>query len=103
MSCSGLASYRKNYVGRTKLVNLPNASKLMHPSRNDSIQIVAFAVPWPPNYGGAIDIFYKIKALHEQGVKTHLHAFAYDGHVPSDELESYCTFVAHQRLSFVNQ
>lgn len=67
----------------------------MHPSRNDSIQIVAFAVPWPPNYGGAIDIFYKIKALHELGVKIHLHAFAYDGHVPSDELESYCTSVTY--------
>lgn len=39
------------------------------------IQIVAFNNPYPPNFGGAIDMFYKIKALHNLGIGIHLHLF----------------------------
>ena len=28
-----------------------------------NINIVSFDIPYPPNYGGIIDVFYKIKAL----------------------------------------
>lgn len=38
---------------------------------------MAFDNPWPPDYGGAIDVFYKIKALHDEGARIHLHLFAY--------------------------
>ncbi|MCF8232071.1 MAG: glycosyltransferase [Bacteroidales bacterium] len=54
------------------------------------LHIVAFAVPYPPNYGGVIDVFYKIKALHRAGIKVHLHAFTYKRHTPSEELAKYC-------------
>ena len=54
------------------------------------LHIVAFAVPYPPNYGGVIDIFYKVKALYQAGIKVHLHAFTYKQHRPSDELAAYC-------------
>ena len=54
------------------------------------LHIVAFAVPYPPNYGGVIDVFYKIKALHQAGIKVHLHAFTYKQHAPSEELAKYC-------------
>lgn len=57
------------------------------------LHIVAFAVPYPPNYGGVIDVFYKIKALHQAGIKVHLHAFTYKQHVPSEELAKYCTSI----------
>ncbi len=43
----------------------------------DSIHIVAFDNPFPPDYGGAMDVFYKIKALQETGVRIHLHFFEY--------------------------
>ena len=39
-----------------------------------------------------IDVFYKIKALHESGIKIHLHCFEY-GRGKQFELEEYCTEV----------
>ncbi len=43
------------------------------------LHIVSFDVPYPANYGGVIDVFYKAKALTEHGVKVHLHCFEYGG------------------------
>jgi hypothetical protein len=53
------------------------------------IHIVSFDIPFPADYGGVIDVFYKIKALVEAGVKIHLHCFQY-GRKPSFLLESLC-------------
>lgn len=53
------------------------------------LNIIALNIPWPANYGGVIDIFYKLKALHELGVKIILHAFEYE-RPPAPELEAYC-------------
>ena len=47
---------------------------------NDSdyhLHVITFDVPYPANYGGVIDVFYRIKALSEAGVKVHLHCFEY--------------------------
>ncbi|MCI4668263.1 MAG: glycosyltransferase [Bacteroidia bacterium] len=53
------------------------------------IHLVAFDIPYPANYGGVIDVFYKIKALSELGIKIHLHAFEY--HRPQAPiLYEYC-------------
>src|SRR3954468_14020545 len=41
------------------------------------IHIVAFDIPYPPNYGGVIDVYYKLKALSEAGVSIQLHCFEY--------------------------
>jgi glycosyltransferase involved in cell wall biosynthesis len=46
-------------------------------------------VPYPPDYGGVFDLFYKIKTLHELGVSIHLHCFDY-GRGRQTELEKYC-------------
>ncbi|MDT0559238.1 glycosyltransferase [Ichthyenterobacterium sp. W332] len=54
-----------------------------------TIQIVSFDVPYPPNYGGVIDVYYKIKALSELGVKVYLHCYQ-DKRAKSDVLESLC-------------
>ncbi len=53
------------------------------------LHIVSFDIPYPPDYGGAIDVFYKIKALAEAGMKIYLHCFEY-GREHSNELEQYC-------------
>jgi glycosyltransferase involved in cell wall biosynthesis len=53
------------------------------------LHIVSFNVPYPPNYGGVIDVFYKIKKLHEAGIKIILHCFIYD-RTEAKELENYC-------------
>lgn len=54
-----------------------------------AVNIVSFDIPFPANYGGTIDIFYKLKALHKQGVKIYLHCFQYNKN-PQQELEQYC-------------
>ena len=41
------------------------------------LHVISFDVPVPANYGGVIDVYYKLKALHLQGVKIHLHCFEY--------------------------
>lgn len=58
----------------------------------NAIQIVAFNIPYPPDYGGVIDIFYKMKALSECGVKIYLHSFEYN-RPRQKELEKYCAKV----------
>lgn len=54
-----------------------------------AIQLVAFNIPYPPDYGGVIDIFYKVKALSDCGVSVYLHCFEYD-RPRAIELEKYC-------------
>jgi len=56
------------------------------------LHIVAFNIPYPPDYGGVIDIFYKLKSLASEGIKIYLHCFQY-GRNPSPELEKYTTKV----------
>lgn len=56
------------------------------------IHIVSFDVPFPPNYGGVIDVFYKIKNLHKLGVIIYLHTFEY-GRGKQNNLELYCKSV----------
>ena len=54
------------------------------------IHIISFDIPYPPNYGGVIDVFYKLKTLHRLGIKIHLHCYEYPGRNRSDELSKYC-------------
>lgn len=61
-----------------------------------AINIIAFDVPYPPNYGGVIDVFYKLKAFHQQGVKIHFHCFEY-GRGKQPELEKYCETVSYYK------
>lgn len=53
------------------------------------VHIISFNVPYPANYGGVIDVFYKLKKLHEAGVKIILHCFIYN-RPQAQELEKYC-------------
>lgn len=70
----------------------------------NTLHIVSFSVPWPPDYGGAMDVFHKIKALHRIGVNIILHCFLYN-RVPSDELLKYCSEVYYypRNPAFINQ
>lgn len=53
------------------------------------LHIVAFNIPYPPDYGGVIDVYYKLKALSAAGVRIILHCFEY-GRSHSKELEDLC-------------
>lgn len=63
---------------------------------NKELQIVSFNVPYPPDYGGVIDVFYKIKSLHKLGFDIILHTFEY-GRSEQPELEKYCKKVYYYK------
>jgi glycosyltransferase involved in cell wall biosynthesis len=42
---------------------------------NQTLHIVCFHNPYPPVYGGVIDVYYKLKALHALGIQVHFHCF----------------------------
>jgi hypothetical protein len=56
----------------------------------NQLHIVAFDIPFPANYGGVIDVFYRLKALQEQGIEITLHCFEYGDRLRRVELEKYC-------------
>jgi len=58
--------------------------------RKPELHIVSFAIPDPPDYGGIIDVYYKVKYLAEAGVKIYLHCSQYDNRKPSEQLEKWC-------------
>jgi hypothetical protein len=60
------------------------------------LHIVSFDIPYPPDYGGVIDVFYKIKALHQVGVKIHLHCFEYNRN-EAEILKDYCATVHYYK------
>jgi len=42
------------------------------------LHIVTHEVPWPVDYGGVVDLFYKIKSLSQSGIKIHLHCYTHN-------------------------
>ncbi|MDR2916877.1 MAG: glycosyltransferase [Tannerella sp.] len=60
------------------------------------LNLVSINIPWPANYGGVIDIYYKIKALHDCGIKIILHCFEYE-RPRAVELEDVCEEVYYYR------
>lgn len=63
-------------------------------SQQKGLNIVAFQFPYPANYGGAIEVFEKLKALKDAGFYIILHAFMYDreydSHIEHYADEIYC-------------
>lgn len=56
------------------------------------LHIICLNVPWPVDYGGVFDLFYKLPALQQQGIKIHLHCFEY-GRGEQPELNRFCETV----------
>lgn len=66
------------------------------------LHIVSFDNPFPPNYGGVIDVYYKLQALAEAGVEITLHVFEY-GREPNAHLNKWCKQIHYYaRRRFVN-
>lgn len=68
--------------------------------KNNQLHIISFDIPYPADYGGVMDIFFKIKALSEAGYLITLHCFQYRERTPQAELEKYCTEVHYYKRSF---
>ena len=69
------------------------------------LHIISFDIPYPANYGGAIDVYHKIRCLNNQGIKIILHCFEYGNRTRSPELEKMCEKVYYYKrnTSFINQ
>ncbi len=61
-----------------------------------NLHIVSFDVPFPADYGGIIDVFFKIRTLSSLGVSIHLHCFDY-GRNEQKELLKYCSSVKYYK------
>ncbi len=75
----------------------------MKNTSDNHIHIVSFDIPCPVNYGGVIDVFFKLKALAERGFKVHMHCFEY-GRERSERLEALCETTRYYKrdMSFSN-
>lgn len=60
------------------------------------LHIVTHDVPWPADYGGVVDLFYKIVSLHSLGCKINLHCFT-SGRKKHDVLNNYCEAVHYYK------
>lgn len=63
---------------------------------NTTVHLVSFNIPYPPDYGGVMDVFYKICSLKKLGVRVILHCFSY-GRTRSRTLERECLRVHYYR------
>ncbi|HYF30958.1 MAG TPA: glycosyltransferase family 4 protein [Chitinophagaceae bacterium] len=62
----------------------------------EHLHIICLDVPYPVNYGGMFDLFYKLGALQNEGIRIHLHCFEY-GRGEQPELNKYCEEVHYYR------
>lgn len=53
-------------------------------------------MPYPANYGGVIDVYNKLIALHSMGIEVYLHCFSY-GRKESKNLNKYCKKVFYYK------
>ena len=53
------------------------------------LHIVCHDVPYPPDYGGVFDLYYKIRTLHEEGIPIILHCFT-NGREEQPTLNTLC-------------
>ncbi len=56
------------------------------------IHLISFDNPYPPDYGGAIDVFYKILAFKSINIDITLHVYEYK-RINREILEKYCSKV----------
>lgn len=56
------------------------------------LHIVTHDVPWPADFGGVYDLFHKIRSLHAEGIRIHLHCFT-GRRQPQEALNRYCESV----------
>ena len=61
------------------------------------LHIICHDVPWPADYGGVVDLFYKLKALHAEEIKIILHCFLYGQRKEEAVLNQYCEEVHYYK------
>ena len=91
-------SRRKSKIGKKKLKCWLKSIRKLTEKR---LHIVSFDVPFPADYGGAIDVFYRIKALKEIGFSITLHCYEYGRGRPEELSEMVDTVHYYPRKKSV--
>jgi hypothetical protein len=60
------------------------------------LHIITLNVPYPPDYGGMVDSFYRLHELSRLGIDIHLHCFYY-GRNRSDKIGALCSSVNYYK------
>jgi hypothetical protein len=60
------------------------------------LNVVSFDIPYPPDYGGVTDVYWKLFWLHKAGVRVILHCF-HSRRNPAPELNGICEQVHYYR------
>lgn len=61
-----------------------------------TVHLIAFDIPFPADYGGVIDVYYKITQLHQANVSVILHCF-YKDRILQKQLNTYCKEVYYYK------
>ena len=61
-----------------------------------AINVIAFNIPYPANYGGVIDVYHKLRAFNYLGIDVYLHCFEY-GRDRADILNGLCEKVYYYK------
>ena len=69
----------------------------MNASKQKAVNIISFDIPYPPDYGGVIDVFHQVECLSNAGVKVVLHCFQYRDRQQDGKLEELCEEVYYYK------
>jgi glycosyltransferase involved in cell wall biosynthesis len=61
-----------------------------------NLHIVCLDIPYPPDYGGLFDLYYKLQHLKENGISIHLHCFHHH-RAEQPDLLRYCKTVHYYK------
>lgn len=77
---------------------MANRRKKTYTILGKHLHIICFTVPYPVDYGGVVDLFWKLPFLQKNGIKIHLHCFDY-GRGKQEILHQYCVEVNYYKRS----
>jgi len=61
------------------------------------LNVIVFDVPFPPSYGGVIDVYYRLLALRKEGISVNLHVFEYGERKRDDSIGEICNNVFYYK------
>jgi hypothetical protein len=75
----------------------------MSTSLPKTVHVITHDVPYPTNYGGAIDAYFCINTLHQMGIEVILHCYTYGVRSTHNQLNNITSKVYYyKRKSYLN-
>ncbi len=87
---------QQNTITSSRELKLANRRKKTYTILEKHLHIICFNVPFPVDYGGVVDLFWKLPYLQKLGIRIHLHCFDY-GRGEQQILNQYCSEVFYYK------